>query len=325
MDFVSLATRVCSFSSEELNNEAITKSASVIPFLRLLGYDDSDPRYFRSEYIADVRDNNERVDYAILDESRNPIMIVEVKTAGLALNLTHVQQLRNYFLATPARIGILTNGLIYQFYSDLDVERQMDTEPFLTINFGDIVRGNTDAIAELNNFHKESFDVPNVINHIKNTQMKDKVNSFVNNLFANPSEDFLNMLIKECDGGRATISRRDAMSEIWKDVASGYMGWDSTEELIIPEPVEVEEFAPEPVVTAVWQEPSDVTVGKTKKIRLQRNTMLRDVNTDEVKSVGRWMVNTITESDMATKHYALSAVGYWRRKYFDKSDRFTLA
>ena len=85
---------------------------------------------FIPEYTADTgTKKGEKVDYAIV-QNQNPLMIIEVKPANVELNTKHLNQLFRYFTVTKARFGILTNGIVYKFYSDLEEINKMDLIPF---------------------------------------------------------------------------------------------------------------------------------------------------------------------------------------------------
>jgi hypothetical protein len=73
----------------------------------------------------------EKVDYAILDSGGKPIILLECKTAGVDLVKLTPSQLYRYFSVTDARFGVLTNGIDYRFFSDLEQPNKMDTRPFL--------------------------------------------------------------------------------------------------------------------------------------------------------------------------------------------------
>jgi len=74
---------------------------------------------FSPEYVADVGiKKGEKVDYAILLDKK-PIILIEAKSVNEEL-VRHSSQLFRYFSATTAKFGILTNGLKYWFYTDLD-------------------------------------------------------------------------------------------------------------------------------------------------------------------------------------------------------------
>lgn len=115
---------------ESIRTEEATKTSLVLPFFQLLGYDIFNPLEFVPEYTADTgTKKGEKVDYAIM-KNHDPIIIVEVKPVSTELNTKHINQLFRYFTVTKARFAILTNGITYRFYSDLEETNKMDLFPF---------------------------------------------------------------------------------------------------------------------------------------------------------------------------------------------------
>ncbi|WP_219335693.1 type I restriction endonuclease [Candidatus Synechococcus spongiarum] len=116
-------------------NEEATKMALVAPFLQALGYDVFNHDEVMPEFFADLPliKSGERVDYAIL-ENNQPKILVEVKAYKTNLDETERGQLQRYFHATRARLGLLTNGHIFQFFTDLDEANKMDEKPFAEID-----------------------------------------------------------------------------------------------------------------------------------------------------------------------------------------------
>lgn len=95
-----------------------------MPFINALGYNVFDPREVTPELVADVgTKRGEKVDYAILRDGK-PIMLFECKPCGCDLDSAHASQLYRYFSVTDARFGILTNGINYHFYSDLEASNK---------------------------------------------------------------------------------------------------------------------------------------------------------------------------------------------------------
>jgi hypothetical protein len=103
-----------------LTNEEATKMALIAPFIQALGYDIFNPTEVKPEFSADLPGikQGERVDYAVL-ENGQPKILVEAKPYTTDLKSAEMGQLSRYFQATNARIGILTNGQTFLFYSDL--------------------------------------------------------------------------------------------------------------------------------------------------------------------------------------------------------------
>jgi len=116
----------------KIATEEATKTSMIMPFFRLLGYDVFNPLEFVPEYTADIGiKKSEKVDYAIMDKKQNPVILIEAKYCGENLS-KHGSQLFRYFATTSAKFGILTNGIIYQFYTDIDgksfvIERQRNS------------------------------------------------------------------------------------------------------------------------------------------------------------------------------------------------------
>ena len=115
-------------------NEESTKLFLVLPVLNALGYDVTDPTGLQPEYAADFRDSLcDRVDYAIMRDGV-PVIAVECKKVGADLTANR-GQLRAYFTALQSvRLGILTNGLRFEFFVDVENANIMDDEPFVTLD-----------------------------------------------------------------------------------------------------------------------------------------------------------------------------------------------
>ncbi len=143
-----------------INNEGETILVSVQPFIRALGYNTSSLKDVRSEYGADAKSSGgEKVDFAILRDDK-PVIFIEAKAANLTLNENHWKQLHHYFNAEDVRIGILTNGIEYRFYTDLKKRNIMDKEPFLTI---DLLKLDERLVDKLKWFTKSGFDRERII------------------------------------------------------------------------------------------------------------------------------------------------------------------
>ena len=128
----SLSSRIDQLQSSITTEEA-TKMSMVVPFFQLLGYDVFNPSEFCPEYIADIGiKKGEKIDYAIL-LNNEPTILIECKWCGDNLS-KHSSQLFRYFGTSSAKFGILTNGIIYKFYTDLESINKMDLTPFLEIN-----------------------------------------------------------------------------------------------------------------------------------------------------------------------------------------------
>jgi len=160
---------------DKIETEESTKHAFVLPFINVLGYDAFNPTEVVPEFTADLGlKKGEKVDYAIFQDGI-PILIIECKKWSENLSV-HNSQLFRYFHVTKTRFALLTNGITYQFYTDLDEKNKMDQKPFLEF---EITNLKDNVIAEIAKFHKSSFDVNNIVNNassLKYIQRNQKTN-----------------------------------------------------------------------------------------------------------------------------------------------------
>lgn len=142
-------------------NEEATKMALVAPFLRALGYDIFNPAEVMPEFSADLPliKAGERVDYAILENSQ-PKILVEVKAYKTNLDKVERGQLQRYFHATRARIGLLTNGHVFQFFTDLDEANKMDEKPFAEV---DLLNLRHAPLSQLKHVTKPKFNLDELL------------------------------------------------------------------------------------------------------------------------------------------------------------------
>jgi hypothetical protein len=126
-------TRVKERHQECRGNESATKASLIAPLFAVLGYDMSDPRECKPEYKVDFgkQRSTKPIDWAFAINSTFAFF-VEAKEAGEGLP-GFAEQLADYFAKEPmVKLGVLTNGVQWQFFTDLDHENIMDKEPFLT-------------------------------------------------------------------------------------------------------------------------------------------------------------------------------------------------
>ena len=117
-----------------IQTEEATKTAFIMPFLQLMGYDVFNPLEVVPEFTADIGiKEGEKVDYAIVLNNQ-PEILIECKMCGHELNVANESQLLRYFNVSKAKFGVLTNGIVYKFYTDLVEPNKMDLKAFLTIN-----------------------------------------------------------------------------------------------------------------------------------------------------------------------------------------------
>ena len=143
---------------DTLATEEATKTALIMPFFQLLDYDVFNPTEFIPEFTADIGvKKGEKVDYAIIRNGK-PIIIIEAKSVTDKLK-KHDTQLMRYFSVTDAKFAILTNGINYKFFTDLEQPNMMDEKPFLEVNLLDI---DDNEILQLKKFAKNTFNIETI-------------------------------------------------------------------------------------------------------------------------------------------------------------------
>lgn len=224
MDFISelkdFSNRV-SCLKENINTEEATKTSIVLPFFQLLGYDVFNPLEFVPEYTADTgTKKGEKVDYAII-QNGEPIIIIEVKPINTELNSKHLNQLFRYFSVTKAKFSILTNGIIYRFYSDLEEANKMDMTPFLEINLLNIKEYTAN---ELLKFTKEQFNIKGILSSASELKYTSLIKNAISEQFKNPSDQFVkSLLTKDIYSGVKTQTVLDKFRDIVKIAINDYI------------------------------------------------------------------------------------------------------
>ena len=196
-----------------VSNEEMTKQALTIPFLQTLGYDVFNPLEVKPEYIADFgKKKAEKVDYAIFKNDA-PIMFIEAKTVGEELG-NHCAQLERYFNATPeVRVAILTNGVEYKFFTDLDKNNIMDESPFFRVDITNFTDPDIDILVQ---FTKERFDTDLIVKSAEELIYTSNLNTKLRELFKDPPDDFIRYLIKDFSDTRITTNVIDRFRPIVK-------------------------------------------------------------------------------------------------------------
>ncbi|MDW7668044.1 MAG: type I restriction endonuclease [Bacillota bacterium] len=178
---------------EGILTEEATKTSIIMPFFQILGYDVFNPTEFTPEYIADVGiKKGEKIDYAIL-QNKEPVILIECKSIKEELS-KHDSQLFRYFGTTKAKFAILTNGVIYRFYTDLDEPNKMDEKPFLEI---DMIELKDAQIPELKKFHKDNFDLNHIIDTAAELKYMGLIRGVIREEFTSPSDDFTRYILNQ--------------------------------------------------------------------------------------------------------------------------------
>ncbi len=186
---------------EFIQTEEATKNALVMPFIAALGYNVFDPSEVTPELNADIGvKKGEKVDYAVLRDGK-PIILIECKHHNAPLTLEHASQLYRYFSVTEARFAILTNGLVYRFYTDLEASNKMDSKPFFEFNLQDVREG---PVEELKKFSKATFDLNSILTTASELKYTREIARYLADQMQEPSDDFVKVVASHVYSGRMT-------------------------------------------------------------------------------------------------------------------------
>ncbi len=204
---------------ETLQTEEATKMSLIVPFFKMLGYDVFNPDEFVPEYTADVGiKKGEKVDYAIIQDGQ-PIILIEAKWCGENLD-RHSSQLFRYFGTTKAKFAVLTNGLVYKFFTDLEEPNKMDEKPFLEI---DILNPKETKIAELKKFHKSNFNLEEIFSTASELKYSNEFKNILSQELQKPTDDFLRFFLNKTYSGRLTQNVVDKFKPILKKSLNNYI------------------------------------------------------------------------------------------------------
>ena len=208
MDFIDeVRTRSGRFAKrvDHLDTEEATKNALVLPFIQMLGYEIFDPTEVVPEFTADIgTKRGEKVDFALMQDDI-PVILIECKKIGAKLDEGEMSQLLRYFGVTETRIGILTDGILYRFFSDLDQANVMDPRPFFEFNMLDFTEP---QVRELKRFTKSDFDHTQIVDAARELRYTTEIKRLLARELANPSDDFVTFVIRQVYEGRVTASVR---------------------------------------------------------------------------------------------------------------------
>lgn len=198
---------------EHIQTEEATKNAFIMPFIAALGYDVFNPLEVTPELHADVGlKKGEKVDYAILMEGK-PIVLFECKHHGADLAKEHASQLYRYFSVTEARFAVLTNGIVYWFYTDLEAPNKMDAKPFFEFTMLDV---RDQDLEELKKFTKSAFNLDAILTTASELKYTRAIKQLMAGELQEPSDEFVRFFASRVYPGKMTPAVREKFTQTTK-------------------------------------------------------------------------------------------------------------
>lgn len=181
-----------------IRSEEATKNALILPFIQALGYNPFDIKEVVPEYTCDIGTRQrERIDYAI-QFNGSPTILIECKYWNEKLD-AHNNQLVRYFNVSRAKFAVMTNGINYQFFTDLDAPNRMDAQPFLEFD----IRNISDThIEELEKFHKSQYNLENILATATDLKYTNALRTIILQELQNPTPALVEFLTRQVYGGR---------------------------------------------------------------------------------------------------------------------------
>ena len=149
---------------------------------------------------------------------KNPIMLIECKKADSSLNKTHYKQLAEYFeMHKESKLGVLTNGIIYKFFSvKWNDSKSLNEKPFLVFNLDDFTRADLD---DLSNFHIKLFNKENIISIAEEKYFLDDFDDGLVKTLYPASIDFRKLVYQNMGGLRMTEKISDRIFQLINSIS----------------------------------------------------------------------------------------------------------
>lgn len=308
MDFIDKIREFASRIPNQLGHiqtEEATKNALVLPFITALGYNVFDPTEVVPEFTADIgTKKGEKVDYAVLKDGK-PILLFECKWCGTDLEREHASQLYRYFSVTDGRFGVLTNGIIYRFYSDLEKENKMDEKPFFEFNMLNI---DESLVEELKKFTKSSFNLESILTTAAELKYTREIKKIIEEQTKEPSDEFVKFFASQVYSGRMTQPVREQFSQITKKALKQFINDKISERLKYA-------LAEERVVSEIETMNDEVQQIGTDKPQSD------EIITTEEEYEGYYLVKTILRETIDAKRVTMRDVKSYCNVLLDNNNR----
>lgn len=214
-----------------IQTEEATKNAFVLPFLSALGYEVFDPTEVVPEFGADADlrglKKGEKVDYAVMRDGK-VLMLFECKAAHVDLAEEHASQLYRYFSVTEAHVAVLTDGIVYRFYTDVEKAGKLDTNPFMVF---DMLNMQDHLVPELKRLTKPAFKLDEIMAVAKELKYGCEIKRIIAEQSIAPSDDFVSFFARRVYSRTLTQSVREMFTTITKKAFAEFINETINERL----------------------------------------------------------------------------------------------
>lgn len=199
------------------DNETKTRDYLIEPLFNMLGYNKMD--HYSHEFSLKYGSGKvKKVDMVITLKGKSPVMLIECKKANSNLTKRNYNQLAEYFKKhRDSKVGILTNGICYQFFSfNWNANKNLHDKPFLEFNLNDF---SANDLLELSKFHRDSFDIKKILKDVEESYfLADFDNALYTALYP-PSDEVVKAIFKNMGGGRLTETIRKRIFKLVNSIS----------------------------------------------------------------------------------------------------------
>ncbi len=246
MDFVDKISDWQSHAREQIKliemdpdpKEEDTKIAVIQPFInKVLGYNTANLNEVKSEVNTDY--GSFKIDYAIFKDGA-PIILIECKKCADILDKKYLNQLKTYYpgiKGAKSKFGILTNGIQYQFYTDIQDENILDSKPFFEFNLLNI----NDSDIKILSYFNKSEDINNARQIAEELKKRKDLRNKIEELLEDPPKDFVKFMAKQVGVSFVGESVVKEYTSLIIDVIDEYIS-DKTNKNLNPTNIELEGY-----------------------------------------------------------------------------------
>jgi len=124
------------------------------------------------------------------------------------------------FGTTQAKFGILTNGLIYKFYTDLEEQNKMNLKPFME---ADILNIKESIVPDLKRFCKDNFNIEEIFSSASELKYSNEIKNYFSSQLKDTSDDFVKFILSNIYDGVKTQNIIDKFKPIVKKSLNSYI------------------------------------------------------------------------------------------------------
>ena len=199
------------------DNESKTRDYLIEPFFNLLGYSKME-NYSHEFSLRLGKGSVKKIDMVVSINGRTPIMLVECKRSTSNLTKSHLKQLSQYFHNhKESKIGILTNGVVYEFYAvKWNDNKSLSDKPFMVFDLRNFTRADLEDVA---NFHLQTFNVKKILEISEEKYFLDDFNMALTKTLHPVGDDLIKLVFQNMGGKRITDGVHKKLSKLINSVS----------------------------------------------------------------------------------------------------------